>query len=283
MWESLLLYLVCGAVAGLAAGLFGIGGGIVIVPFLAWLLPGQGFPDSLVMLSAVATSLATIVVTSISSVAAHHRQGAVSWPTVWRLAPGLVLGSILGPLVARHLPVPVFKLLFGLFLWWVAARTLGQAQGGAGVPRRTAGMAFAGFGTVIGLSSAVLGIGGGTLSVPYLLRNGYPMTEAVAVAGACGFPIAIVGTATYLLLGWSHATMPAPSIGYVFLPAFVGIVAASVPAAAVGARLAHRLPTQRLKQAFALILIGVGARLIWQGGMPLGSALWQTLRALITE
>ena len=280
MWESLLLYLICGAIAGLAAGLFGIGGGIVIVPFLAWLLPGQGFPDSLVMLSAVATSLATIVVTSISSVSAHHRQGAVSWPTVWRLAPGLVLGSILGPLVARHLPVPVFKSLFGLFLWWVAVRTLGQVRRGAPM-RPTAGVAFAVFGTVIGLSSAVLGIGGGTLSVPYLLRNGYPMTEAVAVAGACGFPIAIVGTATYLLLGWSQATMPVPSIGYVFLPAFVGIVAASVPAAAVGARLAHRLPTRRLKQAFALSLIGVGARLLWQGGMPLGSALWQTLRPLI--
>jgi len=282
MWDSLLLYLICGAIAGLAAGLFGIGGGIVIVPFLAWLLPGQGFPDSLVMLSAVATSLATIVVTSISSVTAHHRRGAVSWPTVSRLAPGLVLGSILGPLVARHLPVPVFKSLFGLFLWWVAARTLGQARRGA--PKRpTAGVAFAAFGALIGLSSAVLGIGGGTLSVPYLLRNGYPMTEAVAVAGACGFPIAIVGTATYLLLGWSQATMPAPSIGYVFLPAFVGIVAASVPAAAVGARLAHRLPTRRLKQAFALILIGVGARLLWQGGVPLSSVLWQTLGPLIAE
>jgi uncharacterized membrane protein YfcA len=283
MWESVLLYLGCGAVAGLAAGLFGIGGGIVIVPFLAWPLPGQGFPDSLVMLAAVATSLATIVITSISSVTAHHRRGAVSWPTVWRLAPGLVVGSILGPLLARHLPVPVFKLLFGLFLWWVAARTLGQAQRGVGALRRTAGIAFAGFGTVIGLSSSVLGIGGGTLSVPYLLRNGYPMTEAVAVAGACGFPIAIVGTATYLLLGWTHGAMPAPSIGYVFLPAFIGIVVASVPCAALGARLAHRLPTQPLKQAFALILLGVGARLLWQGGVPLSSVLWQTLRPMITE
>lgn len=283
MWESVLLYLGCGAVAGLAAGLFGIGGGIVIVPFLAWLLPGQGLPDSLVMLAAVATSLATIVITSISSVTAHHRRGAVSWPTVWRLAPGLVVGSILGPLLARHLPVPVFKLLFGLFLWWVAARTLSQARRGDGASRRAAGIAFAAFGTVIGLSSSILGIGGGTLSVPYLLRNGYPMTEAVAVAGACGFPIAIVGTATYLLLGWTHAAMPAPSVGYVFLPAFIGIVVASVPFAALGARLAHRLPTQPLKQAFALILLGVGARLLWQGGVPLSSVLWQSLRPMITE
>lgn len=277
------MYLGCGAVAGLAAGLFGIGGGIVIVPFLAWLLPAHDFPESLVMLVAVATSLATIVVTSVSSVIAHHRRGAVSWPTVWRLAPGLVAGSILGPMVARHLPVPVFKLLFGLFLWWVAARTLGWAQRGLERRPRRSGVAFAGFGTVIGLSSSVLGIGGGTLSVPYLLRNGYPMTQAIAVAGACGFPIAVVGTVTYLLLGWAHAAMPTPSVGYVFVPAFVGIVLASVPFAILGAHLAHRLPTPRLKQAFAVVLIAVGARLCWQGVGPLSASLWQWLRPLIIE
>ena len=128
---------------------------------------------------------------------------------------------------------------------------------------------FGAFGIVIGLSSSVLGIGGGTLSVPFLLRHGYPMPRAVAVAGACGFPIAVVGTATYLSLGWSEAAMPGPSLGYIFVPAFVGIVLASVPAATLGARLAHSLPTARLKQAFALILVAMGARLLWQAAGPL--------------
>jgi uncharacterized membrane protein YfcA len=283
MWESLVLYMGCGAVAGLAAGLFGIGGGIVIVPFLAWLLPAQGFPEPLVMLAAVATSLSTVVGTSVSSVIAHHRRGAVWWPTVGALAPGIVAGSILGPMVAHHLPVPVFKCLFGAFLWWVAFRTLGHAQRDAVPGHQPSSIAFAGFGTLIGLSSSVLGIGGGTLSVPYLLRSGYPMTRAIAVAGACGFPIAVVGTATYLILGWQHGAMPGPNWGYVYIPAFLGIVLASVPCAALGARLAHRLPTRLLKRAFALVLIGVGARLLWQGVGPLGASLWHWTQSLISQ
>lgn len=281
MWESLLLYLGCGAVAGLAAGLFGIGGGIVIVPFLAWLFPGRGFAEESVMLAAVATSLATIVVTSVSSVWAHHQKGAVSWPAVLHLAPGIVAGSVLGPVVAQQLPVPVFKLLFGAFLWWVAARTL--RGHGASPPRSRPGVAFSLFGAFIGLCSSVLGIGGGTLSVPFLLRSGYPMKQAIAVAGACGFPIAVVGTLTYLLLGWNGTAMPEPSVGYVYVPAFMGITLASVPGATLGAWLAHRMRTRILKQSFALILIGVGARLLWQGAGPLGSALTQLIKTQTSE
>jgi uncharacterized membrane protein YfcA len=280
MWESLYLYLACGAVAGLAAGLFGIGGGIVIVPFLAWLFPREGFPSDLVMVTAVATSLATIVVTSVSSVLMHHRNGAVSWSVVWYLAPGIVAGSVLGPIVAEQLPVPIFKALFGLFLWWVAARTLAGPVGTFGDRQRPSPVAFPAYGMAIGLSSSVLGIGGGTLSVPFLLRKGYPMRNAIAIAGACGFPIAVVGTASYLLLGWRHASMPSLSAGYVFIPAFVGITLASVPFASVGAWLAHRVPARALKRAFAVILIGVGARLLWQGVGPLSQMLLSDFRPL---
>ena len=264
MWGDLALYAVFGALAGLVSGLFGVGGGIIIVPFLAWLFPRQGFPESLVMLAAVATSLATIVVTSISAVITHHRLGAVRWEVVARLAPGILLGALLGTLIAQRLPVAVFKLVFALFLFFVAVGLYRRSNAAASPRLRPRWGWFLGAGSVIGTVSSILGIGGGTLSVPFLLRCGHPIHSAVAISNACGFPLALAGTLSYVWLGWKHSEVPVPSLGYVYLPAFLGIIATSVPFAPVGARLAHRLPTRVLKRAFALVLGVVGSRLLYQ-------------------
>ena len=265
MWEGLAGYLVCGVLAGLAAGMFGVGGGIVVVPFLAWQFPEQGFPERLVMLMAVATSLATIVVTSVSSVLAHHRLGAIRWDVVRRLVPGIVVGSLLGAVIAERLPVPVFKLLFGVFLVLVAQRLFFRAGPAGGCHGKSSALDFAAAGSLIGVSSAILGIGGGTLSVPYLVKQGFPIRNAVAISSACGFPIAVVGTAAYVILGWNQPTLPPMSAGYVSLPAFLAIALASVPFAPVGAQLASRLPGAVLRRGFAAVLLLVGGRLFWQG------------------
>lgn len=264
MAEDLALYLGFGGLAGILSGMFGIGGGVVIVPFLVWLFAGRGFPPESIMVTAVATSLATIVVTSVSAVHAHHRRGAVDWATVLRLAPGILLGSVLGSVIADHLPVQWFKLIFALFLLYVAARLLlGSHHDGAHA--RTPGRAlFALAGVGIGALSALLGIGGGTLSVPFLLKCRYSIRQAVAISSACGFPIAVAGTSTYVVLGWHKASLPEWSFGYVYLPAFAGIILTSIPFAPLGARLAHRLPTTGLRRVFALLLALLGGRLLWQ-------------------
>ncbi|MGZ8975797.1 sulfite exporter TauE/SafE family protein, partial [Methylomagnum sp.] len=182
MAEDLALYLGFGSLAGVLSGLFGIGGGVVIVPFLAWFFAGRGFPPESIMIMAVATSLATIAVTSVSAVHAHHRRGAVDWPTVFRLAPGILLGSVGGSVIADYLPAQWFKLIFALFLLYVAVRLL-LGSSTDGQRTRTPGVALFGMaGVAIGTVSSLLGIGGGTLSVPFLLKCRYSIRHAVAIS-----------------------------------------------------------------------------------------------------
>lgn len=268
MIEEWALYLAFGGVAGVLSGLFGIGGGVVIVPFLAWFFAARGFPRDSIMVMAVATSLATILVTSVSAVHAHHRRGAVHWPTVFRLAPGILAGSVLGSIIARHLPVPWFKLVFASFLLYVAGRMLSESKSAAEQGRAPGAGLFALAGLAIGGVSAILGIGGGTLSVPFLVRCRYAVRNAVAISSACGFPIAVAGTATYIALGWHQASLPMGSLGYVYLPAFSGIILTSIPFAPLGASLAHRWPTRRLRKIFALLVAIVGGKLLWQAAQP---------------
>ena len=258
------LYLGFGCLAGLLSGLMGIGGGIVIVPFLAWHFGRLGFPADAVMIMAVATSLATILVTSISASLAHHRLGAVDWTTVRRLAPGILAGAVLGSVIADLLPARAFKLLFSGFLLHASLRMLRQ-------PAKTLidsePLKLGHFGTagvVIGALSSILGIGGGTLSVPFLVRRGYPVRTAVAVSSACGFPIALAGSLTYIALGWGNARLPDWSFGYIHLPALTGIVLTSVPLAPMGAALAHRLPVRNLQVLLALVVALAAGRLLVQ-------------------
>jgi hypothetical protein len=250
-----------GAFAGTLAGLLGVGGGLVIVPILAALYHWQGFAADHVMQLAIGTSLATIVFTSVSSMLAHHRRGAVRWPLVAQLSAGILPGGWLGGFLAVWLGGVVLALLFGVFELLIA----GYMFSGYAPPRGSAGrgaVLHAAAGVVIGVLSALLGIGGGTLTVPWLTWHAVDIRSAVGSSAACGLPIALAGTAGFVLSGWGQPGLPAGSSGFVYWPAVASISVASVLSAPLGARLAHRLDQQRLRRIFALFLAILGGLLI---------------------
>lgn len=252
-------YLLVGAAAGLLAGLLGVGGGLVIVAALAWLLPQAGVPAERVMHVALASSLASIVATSISSTRAHWRRGSVMWPSVAWLAPGLVLGGVLGALLADRLSSQVLRLgvaAFCLLAAWQLLTREGAADHAEGaVPR---GGLLSAWGVVIGVLSALVGIGGGSMTVPLLIAQGARPVRAVGSSAACGFAIAVASALGYVAGGHDAQGLPAGSIGYVYLPAALGIAAASVLAAPWGAALAHRLKGRHLQRVFAAFLALMG-------------------------
>lgn len=256
-----LSYLLLGAAAGIVAGLLGVGGGLIIVPVLAMLFVAQGMAPDLIMHVALGTSLATIVVTSLSSMRAHHRHGAVDWQTLYRIVPGILGGGWLGALVADHLDTSFLRIFFGVFECLVALQMWSGLKASAhrGLPG-FAGMTVAGL--LIGAISAIVGIGGGTMSVPFLVWCGVKIQRAVGTSAAIGLPIAVAGAGGYMVAGFSSSGLPAYSTGYIYWPAFAGIVAASVLLAPLGARLAHSLPTAVLKKVFALLLAVLGIRML---------------------
>ncbi len=262
--EPLLLYLLLGAAAGLLAGLLGVGGGLIIVPVLAWILPSQGIPSSSVMHTALATSLATILFTSLSSVRAHHQRGAVRWDLVALLAPGILLGALLGAFLADLLPSSRLRQIFGLFELLVAIQIglalIPPARGG--IPGRL-GNTLAGGG--IGTLSALVGVGGGTLTVPYLVWCSVTMRQAVATSAACGLPIALAGTLGFVVAGWSLTDEVPWTLGYLYLPALLGIAIGGIAFAPLGAALSHRLPAHHLKRLFALLLAVLGIVMLLGG------------------
>jgi uncharacterized membrane protein YfcA len=251
-----------GTVTGLLAGLFGIGGGLVIVPVLVMLFSAQGFAADVVMIMAVASSLASIILTAISSVTAHHRLGSVLWAKVFSLSPGIMLGAVAGATLAKQISADYLRLILVIFLIYVGIQMALQIKPKTGAIQQTKILdAFAGL--VIGLVSAIVGIGGGTLTVPYAIHGQLAMRQAVAIASACGLPIAVVSTASYVLLGWHDARLPEWSLGYVYLPAFFGVSLSSIFTAPIGAKLAHRLPAATLKRYFSLLLFIMAAKLLW--------------------
>jgi len=251
-----------GAVAGFFAGLFGIGGGLIIVPALALLFAREGFAVENIMIMAVATSLATIILTSIASVLAHHRLGAVQWHRVLRLAPGIAAGSAFGAVLADRMPGTWLRAIFIVYVLFAARQMAWPKPPHAGQKPATRACDHAAA-LVIGTVSALIGIGGGTLTVPYLVHFQMPIRNAVAISSACGLPIALTGTFSYILLGMQASLLPAWSLGYIYLPSFAGIVATSVITAPVGARLAGVIPAQKLKRYFAILLLAVAAKMIW--------------------
>lgn len=261
---SYLFYLLLGAAAGFLSGLFGIGGGIIIVPFLIWLFSAQGFAPDLVLLMAVATSLSTIIFTAASSLKAHHRLGAVDWPVVKQLVPGILAGSLMGSVVADSLPTDLFKTLFAFFPLWVAFQMLKSYSPALDPDQPPDERNLAGAGGVIGALCTLLGAGVGVITVPFLVKRRFNMRQAVAISSACGLPIAIVGSLGYIALGWGNAGLPSWSMGYIHIPAFLCIVTSSRIFAPMGAQLAHKLPTEKLKRIFALFLFAIGIRLLWQ-------------------
>ncbi|MCO8042224.1 sulfite exporter TauE/SafE family protein [Acinetobacter bohemicus] len=263
---ELIIYLLIGAIAGFAAGLFGVGGGLIIVPILYIVFTQLQYDPGVIMHMAVGTSLATIIVTSISSVMAHHQKGAVLWHVFRNLAPGLIVGSFFGAGIADYLSAQGLQLLIGFFAVWVAFRMFRgahiQINPNQQLPSAPLQLAA---GAGIGVASAIFGIGGGSLTVPFLNRCGVAIQKAVATSAACGLPIALAGAIGFIWFGQQAQVNVANTIGYIHIYAFIGISLMSFFTAKQGAKVAHRLSPAMLKKCFAGLLTTVGLYFIYQG------------------
>lgn len=256
--------LALGVGAGFLAGLLGVGGGMIMVPFVTAILSSQGLEAGLAVKMAIATSMATIVFTSISSVRAHHKRGAVRWDIVRAMAPGIVAGSLVGSLgifsIIKGLTLAV---VFGCFVAFSATQMLLDRKPS---PNRhlpgPAGQFAAG--GVVGLVSGLVGAGGGFISVPFMVWCNVTMHAAVATSAALGFPIALANVAGYVLGGQAVDGLPPASFGYVWLPGLALIAVASVLTAPFGAKFAHRLPVRKLKRVFALLLYTLAGYMLWK-------------------
>jgi uncharacterized membrane protein YfcA len=254
-------YLAIGLTVGFLAGLLGVGGGMIMVPMLVFVFTAKGFPADHMMHLSLATSMATIVFTSISSVRAHHAHKAVDWAVARAMAPGIVFGALAGTLAAGFVPTRPLAIFFTAFMFYAATQMLFEVK--PKPSRQLPGaVGLFGVGAVIGGFSSVLAAGGAFLSIPFLARCNVPLKRAIGTAAANGFPIAFAGTVGYVLNGMRVDGLPEGSLGFVYLPALALIVAASMPVAPLGARLAHRLPVKRLRIAFALMLFALALRML---------------------
>lgn len=274
---ELIVFLIIGVLAGFAAGLFGVGGGTIIVPLLFIVFTQMGYSPDNIMHLALGTSLATIIVTSLSSLMAHNKKGAVMWPVFKNLAPGLAIGCFLGAGIAGQISGLYLQLIVGVFLLWVAYKMFfggkkqvanhatnssGTDDANTQLPSKPKQLAAGG---VIGIASAIFGIGGGSLTVPYLTRYGVVMQKAVGTSAACGLPIAIAGALGFMFFGMQQRIDVPNTIGFVHIYAFLGISIMSFFTAKLGAKVAHILSPQLLKKCFALLLTVVGCYFLYKG------------------
>jgi uncharacterized membrane protein YfcA len=261
MNEWLLGYLALGVVAGFFAGLLGVGGGAIMVPVLALMFSAQDFPQQHLMHLALGTSMAAIVFTSLASLRAHHQHGAVIWPIVRDITPGIVIGTLLGTQVVGLVSTRLLAIFFTCFITYVAVQMIlnVKPKPSRQLPAR-AGMF--GVGAFIGGISALVAIGGGSLSVPVMTWCTVRVHQAIGTSAAIGFPIALSGTIGYLIAGHDATSLPAGAYGFIYLPALAATVAASMLTAPVGARVAHRLPVPAIKKIFAVMLIFLIAKML---------------------
>ena len=255
------LYLVTGAFVGFAAGLLGIGGGLIIVPVLATAL--TYFMDSSQTVHiAIATSLATIFVTSLSSAYAHHKHDAVRWDAFRMLAFGVLIGAFVGGWVSQYFSSNMLAKVFGVLELLIAINMLFALK--PNPSRELPGfIGNATAGTTIGTLSSIVGIGGGTLTTPYLVWNNVSMHQAIATSAAVSLPVALAGSLGYILAGMQATDLPAYTAGYIYWPAFFGIILASIFTAPIGAKLAHKLPVKTLKRAFGVFLILLAVKMLF--------------------
>lgn len=260
--DAVLAYLLTGATAGFFAGLLGVGGGVIVVPVLAMLFADQGFPPGEVLHLALGTSMGAILFTSVSSLRAHHAHGAVLWPIVGTMAPAVLVGTLAGTRLAALLPSRQLAIFFAGFLLFVAWQMVAdrQPQASRPLPGR-GGLSVAG--AIIGAIASLAALGGGALTVPYLIRRNVRPHLAIGTSSAVGLPIAFGGTLGYAWNGFGHPGLPTGSLGFVYLPALAVILAASLVTAPLGARTAHRLPVKVLKHIFAALLLVLAGRMLW--------------------
>lgn len=256
-----LAYPLLGIFGGFVAGLFGVGGGLTLVPFMYMLFVAQNFPPEHLMHLALGTSMATIVFTSISSMRAHHSHGAVRWDIVRTMAPGLVLGTFGGSLVAGQVPTGPMTAIFVVIVYYASAQMMLDFKPHAHRQMPNALGRFVA-GSVIGVISSLVAAGGGFLSVPFMLFCNVAIHNAVGTSSALGFPIAVAGAVGYIVAGLNDSGLPAYTLGYIYMPAFFGIVVMSISMAPIGARLAHKLPVKQLKRAFGGFLALLATKML---------------------
>lgn len=257
----ILALLAMGSFGGFAAGLLGIGGGMILVPFITMIFTARHIAPELIVHMAIATSLATIMFTSLSSVRAHHLHGAVLWKVVAMLAPGILIGSWIGPWIGKQMNTHVLAIVFGLFVAFSATQMLlAKKPSAARELPQAPGMLAAG--GVIGVVAGLVGAGGGFISVPFMSWCNVRIHNAVGTSAALGFPIAFAGTLSNIYFGWNEPGLPEYSLGFIYLPALLLIALASVTLAPLGARLAHRMPVRRLQKIFACILYALAAYML---------------------
>ncbi|MGF1681101.1 sulfite exporter TauE/SafE family protein [Photobacterium minamisatsumaniensis] len=254
------LCLVLGCLVGTLAGLLGIGGGLLVVPALVWLLPKAGIEPSLVMHIALATSLASIVLTSGASARNHYKLGNIDFGIVKSLAPGVILGGFGGSVVAELVPAELLPRIFAIIVLLLACQMLASMRfsGRNPLPGRT-GMFSSG--AVIGVVSSLAGIGGGSLTVPYLSWHGVEMRRSIGCASFSGALIAVAGMSGFIIAGVGDEALPTLSLGYVYLPALIGIALTSMYTTRFGAALVSKLPTLVLKKIFAVFLLFISIKM----------------------
>jgi len=259
--ESIILYIILGCFVGVAAGLLGIGGGGIIVPSLTTIFLMQGMDMENTVHVALGTSMATIVVTSISSLKAHNKKGGVIWDVVKMMTPGIIIGTFFATFIASVLSSLYLAIFFSIFMAYVSIQMFLNKK-----PKPTRKLAGSkvqlGAGTLIGAISAMVSIGGGSLTVPYLIWQNVEVKKAIGTSAAIGFPIAVSGTLGYIINGWSHTDMQNLMFGFVSIPAFFFVAICSYFTAPLGVKLAHTLPVGVIKKIFALLLILLSIKML---------------------
>ncbi len=260
-WDA--AYLILGAITGYLAGLFGVGGGLVLVPVLLMLFDAQQFPAENIMHLALGTSMASILFTSLASMSKHHQHSAVNWQVVRSITPGILIGTALGTLLAASIPTRGLGIFFALFVYFAAAQMLLEVRPPASrqLPR-IGGITLAGI--LTGGLSSLVSIGGGTIIVPFLLWCNVSLRNAIGTSAAIGFPVAVGGTIGYVLTGVSAHDLPAHSLGFVYLPALFWVALASTITAPLGAKATHYLKVGLLRKLFAVLLIALATKLLWK-------------------
>lgn len=256
-------YLLLGAFVGIFACMFGIGGGAILVPVLLFLFDAQHFPADHLLHLALGTSMATIIFTSLASLSKHHQLGAVNWRVVRTITPGILIGTAIGALFATSASPRFMGIFFALFVYFAATQILLDKRPHASrqLPG-AAGMTLTGIFT--GWLSSMVSIGGGTVVVPFLLWCNVALKNAIGTAAAIGFPVAIGGTAGYIVTGMNIHGLPEHTIGYVYLPALLWVALASVITAPIGAKAVHRMSVGVLRKLFAVLLIALATKLLFK-------------------
>jgi uncharacterized protein len=253
------VYLALGAFVGFFNGLLGIGGGSAMVPVLAFVFAARGYSDAVHL--ALGTAITTMLFTSISSVRSHHLRKAVNWSVLRAMAPGLLAGTFAGALLAGMLEVRLLSIAFTALIFYFAFQML-RTQSPAPERAVPAWTALSAFGVFIGFISSLSATGGASLVVPFLVKRNIAIHHAIGTAAAVGSPIAAAGAVGYAIAGWHSQPLPAHSIGYIYVPALVGVAVASVLMAPVGAAVAHRTPGRTLKKVFAMMLFALATTML---------------------